>query len=155
MNRAVLLAVAAGMLIAQTGNFAGRYYLQNLREVGSELLLRPNRTFEFELAYGAVDYSAKGTWRAQGGTVILNSAAGKDAPPFKLVSSTANPEPAIIVRVQGPNGRGIPNIDVVLGTDTALSKSVPILRAMLNSPRPTRPRPRLSASASTSSKPNP
>jgi uncharacterized protein len=117
MNQAfLLLGVAAGTLIAQTSNFAGRYYLQNLREVGSELLLRPNGTFEFALAYGAADYSAKGTWRAQGGTVILNSTVGKDAPPFKLVRSTANPEPVIIVRVLGPNGRGIPNIDVLLGT---------------------------------------
>jgi hypothetical protein len=116
MNRALLWVVAAGLAVAQTGNFAGHYYLQNLREVGSELLLRPDGSFEFMLAYGAADYSAKGTWKAQGGAVILNSAAGKPAPPFSLVRSTANREPAIVVRVQGPNGRGIPNIDVVLGT---------------------------------------
>ena len=116
MQRVGFWIVATGLAMAQTGNFAGHYYLQNLREVGSELLLRPNGTFEFMLAYGAADYSAKGTWRAQAGAVILNSAAAKAAPPFGLIRSTANREPAILVRVQAPNGRGIPNIDVVLGT---------------------------------------
>lgn len=116
MHRIILILLTAAALAAQTGNFAGRYFLQNLREAGSELLLRPNGTFEFAFAYGAADYSAKGTWRAQAGAVILNSAAAKPAPPFSLKGSTASQEPAILVRVQGPNGRGIPNIDVLLGT---------------------------------------
>lgn len=116
MRRTLLWIVAAGLTLAQTGNFAGHYYLQNVREVGSELLLRPDGSFEFMLAYGAADYSAKGTWKTQGGAVILNSAAVKDAAPFKLVRSEANPEPAIVVHLQSASGRGVPNIDVVLAT---------------------------------------
>ena len=120
----VFLWIAAGALaVAQTGNFAGHYYLQNLREVGSELLLKPDGTFQFALAYGAADYSANGTWKAQGGAVILNSAAVKDAAPFKLVRSEANREPAIVVHLQAPNGRGVPNIDVILGTANGPSKA--------------------------------
>lgn len=116
MKRASLWIVAAALALAQTGNFAGHYCLQNLREVGSELLLRPDGSFEFMLAYGAADYSAKGTWKSQGGAVILNSTPVKDSAPFRLVRSEANPAPAIVVHLQSPSGRGVPNIDVVLAT---------------------------------------
>lgn len=118
MRKALWILFAAGLAVAQTGNFAGQYLLQNLREVGSELLLRPNGTFEFVLAYGAADYSSKGTWKAQGNAVILNSAPIKNTAPFRLLrSGTATlPEPAILVHVQAPNGGPVPNIDVVLTT---------------------------------------
>ncbi len=112
----VLLLSVASMGMAQTANFAGQYYLQNLREAGSELLLKPDGTFQFEFAYGAADYSAKGTWKTQGNAVILNSAALKNAAPFKLLRSSASREPAMVVHLQGPNGRGVPNIDVEIVT---------------------------------------
>ena len=50
----VLLSLSAG---AQDP--AGHYVLQGVIEVGSELLLKPDGTFEYMLAYGAADYWAK------------------------------------------------------------------------------------------------
>jgi hypothetical protein len=116
MHRVLLWILAAGIAIAQTGNFAGHYYLQNLREVGSELLLSPDGTFQFGLAYGAADYSAQGTWKAQGNAVILNTAPAKNAAPFKLLRSGTIEVPAMLIHIQGPNGRAVPNIDVVVAT---------------------------------------
>jgi len=117
MRKLVLFLLALGTVAAQKADLSGHYYLQNVREVGSELLLRPDGSFEFMFAAGAADYTAKGTWRAEKDAVILNSASGKDAPPFGLTRSSATNEPAILVRIVAPNGRGVPNIDIVLGTD--------------------------------------
>ena len=47
--------------MAQAASPAGHYVLRGVMEVGSELLLKPDGTFEFALAYGATDYYAKGT----------------------------------------------------------------------------------------------
>ena len=42
---------------------AGHYVLRGVMEVGSELTLKPDGTFEYMLAYGAADYWSKGTWK--------------------------------------------------------------------------------------------
>ncbi len=111
--RTLLFLVAT--TLASAADFSGHYYLQNLREVGSEMLLRANGTFEWMLAYGAADYSSKGTWKAQGDSVILTSTTSTTAP-FKLLNSKPSSIPAIIVHLQGPNGRAVPNIDIELAT---------------------------------------
>ena len=49
----------------------GHYYLSGIREVGSELLLRPDGSYEWFLAYGATDQSSKGTWKRDGDEIIL------------------------------------------------------------------------------------
>lgn len=117
LHTALLCLVPIGAAAGQAADLSGHYYLQNLREVGSELVLKPDGSFEFMLAYGAADYWAKGTWRTQNGSVILNSAPGKEKPPFRLLRSSATTAAAIRVRVQAPNGRAVPNIDVTLLTD--------------------------------------
>jgi hypothetical protein len=94
---------------------AGHYVLEGAREVGSELLLKPDGTFEYMLAYGAADYTASGTWKREGGSVVLNSGMKKD-PPFRLIGSATVKSPGARVWVKAPNGRGIPNIDVALKT---------------------------------------
>jgi hypothetical protein len=115
MRIATLLLLATA--ISQAADLTGRYYLQNLREVGSELLLKPDGTFEFALAYGAADYWAKGTWTAKDGRVILNSPEPDDQnPPFKLIRSYDGKSAAIRIRVIAPGGRGVPNIHVALIT---------------------------------------
>ena len=118
---ALLGSMAVGVAAGQTASLAGQYYLQNVREVGSELVLQPDGRFDFMLAYGAADYWAKGTWRVQDGVVLLNSAPRKEAPPFRLVRSSATTTAAIRIRVQGANGRPVPNIDVTLSTDKGTS----------------------------------
>jgi hypothetical protein len=52
---------------------AGRYNLQGVREVGAGLELRSDGTFDFGIAYGGVDQSARGRWSVAGNLVTLVS----------------------------------------------------------------------------------
>ncbi|MGC2108483.1 MAG: hypothetical protein WA655_03135 [Candidatus Korobacteraceae bacterium] len=65
------------------------------------------------LAYGAADYSAKGTWRHEGNTVVLDS-SGKEEAPFRLLRSEAGKPGRIRVWVMEKNGHGVENIHVYL-----------------------------------------
>ena len=49
----------------------GRYTLQGVPEVGSELLMRADGSFEFYLAYGANDQYGKGCWTQNGRNIAL------------------------------------------------------------------------------------
>ena len=63
--------------------FAGHYYLSGVMETGSELLLRPDGTFEWYISYGALDQFSRGAWHRQGGEIVLvASRPGKDRPLF-------------------------------------------------------------------------
>ena len=92
---------------------SGHYVLQGVMEVGSELMLKPDGTFEYMLAYGAADYWAKGTWKKDGNAVILHS-TGKEEPPFRLLRGEAGKPGRIRVWVLGQNGKGVANIHVGL-----------------------------------------
>jgi len=113
----VLLAATASAASQSADSPAGHYYLRGVREVGSELLLRPDGKFEYMLAYGAADYMASGTWKRDGDSVVLNT-EGKDEPPFKLLRSSAAKSSGIRVILKRPGGQPVPNIDVMLKTDT-------------------------------------
>ena len=80
------LSIALATPSAQSDSAAGHYVLEGMMEVGSELLLKPDGQFEFMLAYGAADYWARGSWRAERDAVILNS-AGKQEEPFRFLRS--------------------------------------------------------------------
>src|SRR5580765_2373928 len=110
MKRTLASFLMLGGAALQAADMAGHYYLQNVREVGSKLLLKPDGSFEFMLAYGAADYWARGTWQSKNGAVILNSAAGEARPPFRLLRSAATKTPGVRVRVTAPNGRPVANI---------------------------------------------
>lgn len=79
LTRLPLAALGFAALLALTGaadacapgdkRLAGHYYLNGVMEVGSELLLRPDGSFEFMLAYGANDQYGKGCWVKRGSTV--------------------------------------------------------------------------------------
>ena len=109
--------LVALLTLAGTGAFAdelaGHYVLYGVHEVGSELLLKPDGTFEYMLAYGAADYSATGKWRREGDAVILNSVVKND-PPFRLIRSAVVKTQGICVWVKAPNGGPVPNIEVAL-----------------------------------------
>lgn len=62
----------------------GHYYLRGVREVGSELLLLEDGSFEYFLSYGAVDINARGAWRSDGKQVFL------DTPPLRPYSAIAD-----------------------------------------------------------------
>ncbi|MBN9258640.1 MAG: hypothetical protein BGO93_18665 [Mesorhizobium sp. 65-26] len=78
----VLLLGATGAANAcQAGDsrLAGHYYLNGVMEVGSELLLRKDGSFEFMLAYGANDQYGKGCWVRKGSTVEVIPAGRSSA----------------------------------------------------------------------------
>jgi hypothetical protein len=58
---------------------AGHYYLDGVMEVGSELLLKKDGSFEFSLAYGANDQYGKGCWVRKGSTVEVIPAGHSSA----------------------------------------------------------------------------
>ena len=109
----VFIYVVSVSVPAIAQDAAGHYVLQGVMEVGSELMLKPDGTFEYMLAYGAADYWSKGTWKKDGNAVILHS-DGKEEPPFKLLRSEAGKAGRIKVWVLGQNGKGVPNIHVGL-----------------------------------------
>ncbi|MGO4450496.1 hypothetical protein AB4Y96_16380 [Phyllobacterium sp. TAF24] len=65
-------ALAAPCAPVGTG-LVGHYYLEGVLEVGSELLLRPDGSFEYMLSYGNVDQVANGCWSQNGEVVSLTS----------------------------------------------------------------------------------
>jgi len=116
----VILAVARP--VAQSDDLAGHYVLNGMMEVGSEMLLKPDGTFEFMLAYGAADYWAKGTWRRERDAVRLSS-SGKKEEPFRFLRSEPGTAGRIRVTVLGKNGRGVPHIRVTLQADGGESEA--------------------------------
>jgi hypothetical protein len=73
---AILWAVLSGPVAAITcppvaPGLEGHYVLNGEREVGSQILLRPDGQFEFMLAYGAVDQYGSGCWSVQDNTLAL------------------------------------------------------------------------------------
>jgi hypothetical protein len=107
--------MALAMLTARGEDVAGHYVLHGVMEVGSELLLKSDGSFEYMLVYGAADYWAKGTWRQKDNSVVLNSAGRKEAP-FRFLRSEAGIPGKICVWVIGKDGHGVENIQVALQT---------------------------------------
>src|SRR5215472_6511823 len=108
--KTLLFSLSLLMCMSAVGqDVSGHYYLQGVMEVGSELLLKPDGTFEYMLAYGAADYFAKGTWKRDGNSVILHS-TGKRAEPFVLLRSEEGKPGRLRVWVMGQNGKGVANI---------------------------------------------
>src|SRR6476659_8136224 len=61
---------------------AGTYCLTGVMEVGSCIKLTFDGKFQYFLAYGAYDEDAEGTWRIEGGQVVLDSPAYDRRPTF-------------------------------------------------------------------------
>ncbi|MDX8439419.1 hypothetical protein [Mesorhizobium australafricanum] len=82
-------ALAGALAVGATGaanacqpgdaRLAGHYYLNGVMEVGSELLLKKDGSFEFALAYGANDQYGKGCWVRKGSTVEVIPAGRSSA----------------------------------------------------------------------------
>lgn len=84
MSLQVLLTTsfAVDAASAQSENLAGHYYLSGVTEVGSELLLKQDGSFNWAMSYGAMDQQSEGTWKLQNGKVVLTSKALKPLRPF-------------------------------------------------------------------------
>lgn len=65
---------------AMQQKLVGHYYLENQREVGSEILLRANGQFKYILAYGATDEAATGQWCVRDGRVLFATPPPVDVP---------------------------------------------------------------------------
>ncbi len=64
----------------------GEYYLSGVMETASGFKLDSNHHFQFFFSQGALDRYAEGTWRLEGGMVILNSRP-RPAHDFALLES--------------------------------------------------------------------
>lgn len=115
MKTALVLLMSLAMIAARGEDLAGHYVLRGVMEVGSELLLKSDGSFEYALAYGAADYWAKGTWRREDNSVVLNSPGTKEAA-FRFLRSEAGKPGKISVWVIGKDGHGVENIQVALQT---------------------------------------
>lgn len=83
-------------------NISGEYFLQNVREMASGFLLKPDNTFRFFFSYGALDRFASGEWKQEGENIIFNSRIWHGAD-FTLVRSEPGAEEGIIIELQPPN----------------------------------------------------
>jgi len=70
---AALLSLPVTQASADTPPLDGHYYLTGAMEMGAELLLRKDGTFDAGVVYGSADGFAKGTWRVENNTVTLKS----------------------------------------------------------------------------------
>lgn len=85
----------------------GHYYLEGVREVGSELLLRKDGTFAFMLSYGALDEEGSGEWRLVDGAVVLNTPGTARPPSVRLESATGVSRDSLVVFVVDSAGRSL------------------------------------------------
>jgi hypothetical protein len=77
------LSPALAAPASKSDDLTGHYYLRNVREVGAELLLKPDGSFEWGMSYGAVDQYAAGKWQRQGDKVVLQTANPDKEPDFR------------------------------------------------------------------------
>ncbi len=87
----------------------GEYYLQNVREMASGFLLKPDQTFQFFITYGALDRYSSGKWKQKDATLILNSAP-RPLSDFALVSSRQSENDFINIIVDHENPMLLANI---------------------------------------------
>jgi hypothetical protein len=80
----------APQLTTPPAALAGVYVLEGQREAASQIVLRGNGTFEYELTYGALDEYSTGSWRMSNGNVLLSS-KGKLRPGFAWHTFTDTP----------------------------------------------------------------
>lgn len=92
----------------------GHYYLEGAREVGSELLLRPDGQFQFMLTYGALDETGEGTWTRDGADVILQSAGEPRAPTVTLQSADGVAVDSLRILVVDTSGESLSGVSLDL-----------------------------------------
>jgi len=110
---AMLLAVAVQPAFGQAPDvaaIAGEYCLVGVREVGSCLKLHADGRFQYFLAYGAYDEGSEGTWRLDGGEVVLDSPAYDRRASFSFKRMQKSNSGAYEVVVEAGNGRAIAGV---------------------------------------------
>jgi len=72
-------------------------------EVGARLLLKPDGHFMYELAYGALDEAAEGTWELKDGAVFLTTVPAVTPPRFVVESDRPDARGGLWVKLS--NGK--------------------------------------------------
>ncbi|MEI9945258.1 MAG: hypothetical protein WDN26_13710 [Chitinophagaceae bacterium] len=85
-----------------TTEIAGEYYLRGVPEMASGFKLNSDNTFQFFLAYGALDRYGSGEWKTENGRLILQSKiwSGKD---FALLESKTAGDDGVTVKITDKN----------------------------------------------------
>lgn len=84
---AICLLFAPLTVKAAQPQLVGHYYLEGVRETGSELLLKPDGRYDWYMAYGAMDLLSVGTWQRTGRNIVLAAdRPDPKTPVFKLGS---------------------------------------------------------------------
>lgn len=78
------IGLAASPMSPKAAKLVGHYYAKNMREVGSELKLQPDGSFEWTMSYGAMDRYAQGHWVLERDEVVLTPDAPKGTPKLRL-----------------------------------------------------------------------
>lgn len=99
LSNAISTAHAADPVPAK---LVGHYYLHGAHEVGSELLLKRDGTFEWALAYGSMDQQSKGRWIASDTRVKLVANGPAREPVFRLFTEKEFDE----LGISGPASAG-------------------------------------------------
>jgi hypothetical protein len=95
----------------------GTYCLRGVMEVGSCIRLSEGGGFEYFLAYGAYDENSEGSWRLEGGVIIVDSLPYDKKPAFTFKRLQRGDTDAYDVIVESKAGRSIQGIDVSVTCD--------------------------------------
>jgi hypothetical protein len=119
---ALLLALlAAGWPVScpaqEVNDVVGTYCLVGVMEVGSCIKLTRDGRFEYFLAYGAYDEDSEGTWRIEGGQVVLDSPAYNRQAAFAFRRTQPGEGDGFDIIVENKSGRAMRGIDVSVACD--------------------------------------
>jgi hypothetical protein len=93
-------------------SLAGHYDGHQM-EMGAELVLKPDGSFQYGLAYGALDEEAEGSWSLSGDHVVLTSAK-VTAPRFVFLGQKPAPAGTLRLSVDAPQGMSLQYFDARL-----------------------------------------
>lgn len=113
----LLLMLAAAPALA-ADKAVGLYRAAEGPELASRLQLEANGHFRYELAYGALDEGAKGSWRREGDAVLLYTEPRPKPAEFIVKEMSASGNGPLSLTVSWPNGEGIAGVDVRIGYDS-------------------------------------
>jgi hypothetical protein len=84
-------------------------------DVASELLIRPDGSFSYFLAAGALDEQAQGRWRREGGSIFLTTEPKPVPAAISAGGAALSDSAPFTLRVVWPDGRGIAGVDLRMG----------------------------------------
>jgi len=96
----------------EMSTLAGTYCLSGVMEVGSCIRLHRDGKYQYFLAYGAYDEDSEGTWRVEGGQVVLESPAYDRQAAFAFKRMQQGEGDAFDIIVESKAGRAMRGIDV-------------------------------------------